>query len=87
MAEDADENQASHLDHFDMNDILRAEKQKKKKGKKGKKDLATGNLQEDFSMDVGDDRFKAVFEDHEFAIDPSNPRFKGSEGKEDHSLS
>ncbi|CAG9939658.1 unnamed protein product [Clonostachys rosea f. rosea IK726] len=80
MAEDADENQASHLDHFDMNDILRAEKQKKKKGKKGKKDLASGNLQEDFSMDVGDDRFKAVFEDHEFAIDPSNPRFKGSEG-------
>ncbi|VUC28686.1 unnamed protein product [Clonostachys rosea] len=81
MAEDADENQASHLDHFDMNEILRAEKQKKKKGKKGKKNLAeTGNLQEDFNMDVGDDRFKAVFEDHEFAIDPSNPRFKGSEG-------
>ncbi|CAH0054823.1 unnamed protein product [Clonostachys solani] len=81
MAEDADENQASHLDHFDMNDILRAEKQKKKKkGKKSKKDLAAGNLQEDFNMDVGDDRFKAVFEDHEFAIDPSNPRFKGSEG-------
>lgn len=83
MAEDADENQAEHLDHFDMNDIMKAEKQKRKKGKaakrsKGVKD--TGTLQEDFNMDVQDDRFKAVFDNHEFAIDPSNPKFKGTEG-------
>ncbi|KAG6017821.1 hypothetical protein E4U41_004127 [Claviceps citrina] len=37
-------------------------------------------LQEDFAMDLGDDRFKAVFESHEFAIDPSNPKFKGTSG-------
>lgn len=76
---------ADHLDHFDMNEIMRAEKQKRKKGKgKGKgKNSDEGEktgLQEGFQMNVEDDRFKAVFEDHQFAIDPSNPKFKGTEG-------
>lgn len=84
MAEDAHDNQADHLDHFDMNEIIRAEKKKSKKGKKGKnKDVEgedRGGLQEDFDMDVEDDRFKAVFDSHEFAIDPSNPKFKATGG-------
>ncbi|KAF7556406.1 hypothetical protein G7Z17_g1479 [Cylindrodendrum hubeiense] len=86
MADDAGENQAEHLEHFDMNEILRAEKRKAKKGKAKKRAEAKeaketrGGLQEDFSMDVDDDRFKAVFDSHEYAIDPSNPKFKGSEG-------
>lgn len=81
MAEDANDKQAAHLDHFDMNDILKAEKAAKKKGKgksKGKK--IEGELQSGFRMDVEDERFKAVFENHEFAIDPSNPKFKATEG-------
>lgn len=79
----ADENGGgAHLDHFDMKEIVRAEKQKgKKKGKKGKKGAEDqGGLQEDFAMDVEDSRFKAVFENHEFAIDPSNPKFKATQG-------
>ncbi|KAM0435885.1 hypothetical protein ACHAPT_002777 [Fusarium lateritium] len=83
MAEDADDNQVAHLDHFDMNEIIRAEKNKKKKGKAKKRAEAKesrGGLQEDFKMDVTDDRFKAVFESHEYAIDPSNPKFKATEG-------
>ncbi|CAM1503306.1 Fc.00g080820.m01.CDS01 [Cosmosporella sp. VM-42] len=84
MTEDANDDQAEHLDHFDMNEILRAEKQKRKKakakGKKGKEKATRGGLQEDFEMDVEDNRFKAVFESHEFAIDPSNPKFKATEG-------
>lgn len=89
MAEDADENQADHLDHFDMNDIIKAEKHQRKKGKGKSKARAMklaeaaaagGKLQQEFSMDVQDDRFQAVFENHEFAIDPSNPKFKGTEG-------
>jgi hypothetical protein len=77
---------ASHLDHFDIKEIARAEKNKKKK-KKGKKDKSKeveggkrGGLQNSFEMDVGDERFSKLFEDHEFAIDPSNPKFKGTEG-------
>ncbi|KAK2031320.1 hypothetical protein LX32DRAFT_637315 [Colletotrichum zoysiae] len=90
MADENDNGQAAHLDHFDMNEILKAEKLKKKKGKAAKKlaakraaAAADGDekvgLQEDFKMDVDDERFKAVFESHEYAIDPSNPKFKGTE--------
>ncbi|KAF7542736.1 hypothetical protein G7046_g10121 [Stylonectria norvegica] len=67
MAQDADDTQAEHLDHFDMNEIIRAEKKKNKKirGKDKKKKETRGGLQEEFKMDVDDDRFKAVFESHE----------------------
>jgi hypothetical protein len=77
----ADENgSGAHLDHFDMKEISRAEKKKgkKKKGKKGAEDQ--GGLQDEFSMNVEDNRFKAVFENHEFAIDPSNPKYKATQG-------
>lgn len=72
--------EVEHLDHFDMNEIMRAEKQKNKKHKKAKKGGkdSRGGLQEDFEMPVDDPRFKAVFESHEFAIDPSNPKFKAT---------
>jgi len=57
--------------------LLEAEKLKGKKLKKGKKNkLDEAELQEDFSINVVDDRFKAVHDDHDFAIDPSNPHFK-----------
>ncbi|KAF4923592.1 Pre-rRNA-processing protein esf1 [Colletotrichum viniferum] len=87
MADDGDE-AGEHLDHFDMNEILKAEKVKKKKGKgKNKKGKKAGGdddddkvgLQEGFKINVDDDRFKAVFESHEYAIDPSNPKFKKTE--------
>ncbi|KAK7956734.1 uncharacterized protein PG986_005956 [Apiospora aurea] len=77
---------AEHLDHFDMNEIARAEKQKDKKNKKKqkskKKDGADdrGGLQQDFEMDVADERFKKVFESHEYAIDPSDPKFQATPG-------
>ncbi|VBB84358.1 Putative Pre-rRNA-processing protein ESF1 [Podospora comata] len=77
---------ADHLDHFDMREVIKAEKQKGKKGKKNKGKKATDGggekdgLQDGFKMDVEDERFKAVFESHEFAIDPSNPKFKATEG-------
>ncbi|KAK4144611.1 uncharacterized protein C8A04DRAFT_27798 [Dichotomopilus funicola] len=71
----------AHLDHFDMKEISRAEKLKGKKNKKNKQGAENqGGLQEEFSMDVDDSRFKAVFESHEFAIDPSNPKYKATHG-------
>ena len=73
------------MEHFDIAEIQRAEKAKKKKGKgKGKKseevESKRGGLQENFQMDVGDERFGDLFKNHEYAIDPSNPKFKGTEG-------
>ncbi|KAK4228551.1 putative Pre-rRNA-processing protein ESF1 [Podospora fimiseda] len=80
-----DKTGAAGINHFDMREVERAEKLKGKKGKKGKKVKGgtiedQGGLQEDFDMDVEDPRFKAVFESHEFAIDPSNPKFKATAG-------
>ncbi|KAI0159652.1 hypothetical protein GGR57DRAFT_433450 [Xylariaceae sp. FL1272] len=74
--------QVEHLDHFNMDEITKAEKKKAKKfKKKGKNKVEDhGGLQQGFEMNVGDDRFKAVFENHEFAIDPSNPKFKATSG-------
>ncbi|RPD82468.1 hypothetical protein L226DRAFT_556272 [Lentinus tigrinus ALCF2SS1-7] len=76
----ASDNPNGEVKHFDMKAVLRAEKKKgkNKKGKKGNHGVDEGEneVQEDFSIDVKDDRFKAVLEDHTFAIDPSNPHFK-----------
>lgn len=75
-----------NLDHFDINEIARAEKRAKKSSKKSKNkdgevESKRGGLQKGFNMDVGDERFAGrLFGNHEFAIDPSNPRFKGTEG-------
>ncbi|PMB73725.1 Pre-rRNA-processing protein esf1 [Beauveria bassiana] len=93
MAEDDAEGGATvaHLDHFDMKEILRAEKQQRKKAKakgKAKKAVAAAleekggaaELQGDFEMNVGDARFQAVFDSHEYAIDPSHPKFTASAG-------
>ena len=71
------------LSHFDMKEIVKAEKSSKKlkksKRKKGMKDDGEG-LQEGFELDVKDPRFSAVFERHDFAIDPTNPKFMKTEG-------
>lgn len=74
------------LDHVDIKEIARAEKQSKKKGRRSKlKDgeefeSKRGGLQKSFQMDVGDDRFAGMFEDHALALDPSNPKFLKTEG-------
>lgn len=80
MADNGDE--TGNVKHFNMDEILKAEKKKnKKKSKRSKKDNeGAGGLQDDFKIDAGDDRFKALFEEHEFAIDPSDPKFKAASG-------
>ncbi|KAJ3479605.1 hypothetical protein NLI96_g8934 [Meripilus lineatus] len=73
------DNPAEEPKHFDLKAVLKAEKSKTKKRKDKKKRKTTGGddeIQEDFAINVRDDRFKAVHEDSTFAIDPSNPHFK-----------
>ncbi|KJA29425.1 hypothetical protein HYPSUDRAFT_127220 [Hypholoma sublateritium FD-334 SS-4] len=62
--------------HFNLKSVIKAEKSKKRrKGRKDKKE-DDGEAQEDFAVNVKDDRFKVLFEDHQYAIDPTNPHFK-----------
>lgn len=67
---------ASEPKHFNMKSVVKAEKAKGRRRQKVRQhDNEEGNeIQEDFTIDVKDDRFKAVHEDHSFAIDPSNPQ-------------
>ncbi|KAF2180061.1 hypothetical protein K469DRAFT_673326 [Zopfia rhizophila CBS 207.26] len=76
------DDEGSNMRHFDMNEIAKAEKAKKKRGKKNKKSKGEKEavVEDNFRMDVKDPRFAKLYESHEFAIDPTNPRFKGTEG-------
>ena len=80
MAGDED----SRLRHFDMREIHKAEKAAKLKGKAAKKkkvkDAQKAVGDDGFEMDTKDPRFARLFESHEFAIDPTNPRYKKTEG-------
>jgi hypothetical protein len=75
MVDDED----SKVRHFDMNDIAKAEKAKKKNKKKGPKAdvIATDD---GFEINADDPRFAKLYESHEYAIDPTNPRYKGTAG-------
>ncbi|TNY22543.1 Pre-rRNA-processing protein ESF1 [Rhodotorula diobovata] len=74
--------------HFDMRKILKSEKNAGKKRKvkgKGKKALGGDKdevVKDDFKLDLGDDRFKSLYEDYDYAVDPSNPRYQKSRNME-----
>ncbi len=90
-----DEVTADGRQHFDMKDILRQESGKdakrakmlKKLSKKKQREEATFQerkgaplVQDSFEMDVKDDRFSALMDDHRFAIDPTHPGFAKTKG-------
>ncbi|KAF1919558.1 hypothetical protein BDU57DRAFT_512704 [Ampelomyces quisqualis] len=63
--------------HFNMDEIVKAEKAKKK-GKKAKKTAPV--VEDNFKINTTDPRFAKLYESHEFAIDPTNPKFKDTAG-------
>jgi hypothetical protein len=72
---DSDDDPEKSRKHFDMRAILKAEKNAGKKGKsRGKKTILDEERKDEFIIDVKDDRFKGVYEDSNYAIDPTNPR-------------
>ncbi|KAF2228068.1 hypothetical protein BDZ85DRAFT_255358 [Elsinoe ampelina] len=75
------------IKHFDMKEIQKAAKEKKKakgkkdrKGKKGRDDEGEAAQGADDVVETADPRFAGLFESHEYAIDPTNPRFQKTEG-------
>lgn len=81
-----DKNGSTEMQHFDINEIAKAEKalSRKKKSKRKlterEKDALAAKEKDQFKIDVEDERFRDVFERPEFAIDPSHPKYKGTEG-------
>jgi hypothetical protein len=76
------DDKADTMRHFNMSEIQKAEKTLKKRSRNNKKAKDANEVLEkdDFDMQVQDPRFGALFDSHEFAIDPTNPRFKGTSG-------
>jgi len=70
--------------HFDMAEIEKAEKRKGKKDKFKKKNRVAADADtlaaDDFKMDTSDPRFGKLFENHEFAIDPTNQKLRQTKG-------
>lgn len=81
MAGDDDNGDGGAAQHFDMREIEKAEKLARKKGK-GKKHLkktttaAGAATPDEFQIEIEDPRFAALFESHEYAIDPTSSKFK-----------
>ncbi|XP_065890396.1 ESF1 homolog [Dysidea avara] len=68
-------------EHFNLKGILKKEKESAKKKRKKKRDeSAMEEIQDSFKMDVNDPRFLALYESHEYALDPSNPQYKPTKG-------
>lgn len=64
------------LKHFNMKEVIKAEKEKKFKRKRCRSAADAEGVQEGFEIDINDPRFASLYEEHDFAIDPTNPRFK-----------
>lgn len=71
-----EDNDDSNTQHFNMKDVIKLEKQKNRKGKKNKKNIDNEMVQDEFKADLSDPRFKEVFENHDYAIDPTSSEFK-----------
>ncbi|KAJ2521750.1 pre-rRNA-processing protein esf1 [Coemansia sp. RSA 1939] len=70
--------------HFDMAEIVKAEKNRGKKNvKRGRGKKANDADHDDFKLDTADPRFGALYESHNFAIDPNNPNFKKTKAMND----
>jgi hypothetical protein len=74
------DDEKANIKHFDMNEIEKAEKQARKKGKGKKSKKLEPAPADDFNVNVSDPRFSRLYDSHDFAIDPANPRFKSTSG-------
>lgn len=77
MNNDDDENKK----HFSLKKIQESESTKKKKWKNKKKDTEE-RAEDNFKVNINDDRFSALFTSHLYNIDPTDPNFKKTKGME-----
>ena len=88
MLDDKETSATNNIKHFDINDIAKAEKALSKRKKSSKKQKLSereeqaleAKKNDQFEINVDDERFRDVFAKSDFAIDPSHPRFKGTQG-------
>ena len=64
--------------HFDYKEIVKKESKRARKLRR-KLEREKSEVEENFKVDLKDDRFSAVFQSAEFNVDPSHPNFKKTE--------
>ncbi|CAF0985885.1 unnamed protein product [Didymodactylos carnosus] len=62
---------------YNLRDMIKTYKQSTKNNKKNKKPQ---HEDDDFKLNVNDQRFQAIFDSYEYNIDPSDPQFKSTFG-------
>ncbi|XP_055906760.1 ESF1 homolog [Eupeodes corollae] len=85
-----DDDEDDKKQHFSLEKIIETEnetKSKKKRRKqlkksKGEINSAKKEVDDNFEVNVEDDRFKAIFSSHHFNIDPTDSHFKKTKGME-----
>jgi len=84
LALTASDTAGNEVQHFDSALLAKGEKlakqKKKRKLSERQKAALEAREKDGFEVDVKDERFAAVFERSEFAIDPSHKGYKGTEG-------
>lgn len=85
-----DDDDDEEKQHFSLEKIIKNENDTKSKKKrrqqlkksKGEITQAKKDVEDNFEINVQDDRFKAIFTSHHFNIDPTNSHFKKTKGME-----
>lgn len=67
--------------HFSLKQIQQREDESKSKKKKNKK-IVDKDKDDNFEINVADNRFSALFTSHHFNIDPTDPHYKKTKGME-----
>jgi hypothetical protein len=84
LALTASDTAGNEVQHFDSallaKGVKLAKQKKKRKLSERQKAALEARDKDEFEVDVKDERFAAVFERSEFAIDPSHKGYKGTEG-------
>ncbi|XP_038072502.1 ESF1 homolog [Patiria miniata] len=81
MDEDSDGKKHFNLKQIMENEKTLSKKAKRKKRRQQQQEEAT-KYEDDFQIDVGDNRFQAMFTSHLYAVDPSDPHFKKTKATE-----
>lgn len=76
-------NEEDDKKHFSLEKIQKIEEGKsKKKNKKKNKDAGNKVDEDNFTVNVNDDRFSALFTSHHYNIDPTDPHYKKTKAME-----
>ncbi|XP_075232806.1 ESF1 homolog [Lycorma delicatula] len=85
LLDDEDQVDSTNKSHFSLKQIQDMEENQSKKKRKGRKQIKKKKqeepiLEDDFQVDLQDERFNAVYTSHHFNIDPADSHYRKTKG-------